>query len=219
MFNQITPMRTRSLDDIFSDFPNKDESCSIYVDGANLHCSAREIDLKIDYRELKSLFEKYMTVRSLNYFASLPSVKYQEEDIHCHARKLSKWLAHNGWRIHTNEATVKEADDGKYKIVKANVDTDLAATAVDDVHCSGRKIDRIILFSGDKDFSATVKILRRYARVTIVSNKNTLSSELKEVSDSVIYLEDLKSYIDDRRWLSHRENLHEDRKKEVETQN
>lgn len=205
--HQTTPLRVRTLGDIFSDF-RYDDATAVYVDGGNLHHGCKAIDLKLDYGELKKILESYMSLRSLNYFASLPNDAIRD-DIFNHARKLTKYLANNGWRVHESEATVSQGEDGKSRIIKANVDTDLAATAVDDIHCAGRHVSRIILVSGDKDFTGTVKILRRYARVTVLSTRKTLSVDLKEAADSIIYLDDLKTYVDNRRWVAEREALHE----------
>lgn len=211
--DQQTPlMSVRTLGDIFSDF-RYDDATAVYVDGGNLHHGCKAIDLKLDYGELKRAFESFMSLRSLNYFASLPNDSVCD-DIFNHARKLTKYLANNGWRVHESEATIIRDDEGKARITKANVDTDLAATAVDDIHCAGRHVSRIILVSGDKDFVGTLKILRRYARVTVVSTRKTLSVDLKEAADSIIYLDDLKPYVDNRRWVADREALHESKEEE-----
>lgn len=165
------------------------ERTAVYVDAANMYHSLKEADISIDFKRLKELLDTNMALRSLNYFVAINKQKSPSDGV-------VAYLETNGWRVYKKLAnTALDKKTNTTYIRKGNIDVDLAVVMVDDIHCSRGNIEHVILFSGDKDYQEAVKILRRHARVTVISTRNHLARELKSVADEVIFLDDLEPYI------------------------
>lgn len=68
-------------------------------------------------------------------------------------------------------------------------------TVLFDVDDSSRRPEKIILCSGDKDFSVALGVAgRRFGvSITVISGRNHCAEVLKDVSDEIIFVEDMVS--------------------------
>ena len=123
------------------------ESIAIFIDGPNLHSSARALGFDIDYRKLLELFgSQGRLVRAFYYTALIDDQEYSP------LRPLVDWLDYNGYTMVTKPA--KEFTDAMgHRRIKGNMDIEIAVDMME----MGRKVDHIVLFSGDGDFRRLIE--------------------------------------------------------------
>lgn len=186
--------KNKPLEEVFANF-SPQEKAVVYVDGANFFYTSKDLNVVVDYNHFKNLLNRFMSVKALNYFVAVApdSITIPETE---RVNSTITYLENNGWRIHRKIADTEKDEHGHYRIRKGNVDVDLAVTMVDEAHCSNGNIDHVILVSGDKDYEQAVKVLRRFARVTVISSESNLSRGLRLAADEVIYFEHIKQYIE-----------------------
>lgn len=163
---------------------------ALFIDGANLHATARNLGFEIDYKRLlKEFHAQGILVRAYYYTAMIDDQEYSS------LRPLVDWLDYNGFRVVTKPA--KEFIDaaGRRK-VKGNMDIELAIDALD----MAPYLDRVVLFSGDGDFRSLVNALqRRGLRVTVISSIVTqppmVADELRRQADEFIDLANMTSRV------------------------
>jgi uncharacterized LabA/DUF88 family protein len=160
---------------------------ALFIDGANLHATAKTLGFDIDYKRLLKEFEgRGSLVRAFYYTAIIEDQEYSS------VRPLTDWLSYNGYTVITK--AVKEFTDasGRRK-VKGNIDVELAVDAMD----LADQIDQMVLFSGDGDFRSLVEaVQRRGVRVTVVSTISSqppmIAAELRRKADVFIDLVELR---------------------------
>ena len=163
---------------------------ALFIDGANLHATARTLGFEIDYKRLLKEFEgRGSLLRAFYYTAIIEDQEYSS------VRPLTDWLSYNGYTVVTK--AVKEFTDasGRRK-VKGNMDIELAVDAME----LAEHIDHMVLFSGDGDFSALVEAMqRRGVRVTVVSTISTqppmVADELRRQADVFLDIVELQPKI------------------------
>ena len=166
------------------------ERIAIFIDGSNLYSAARALGFDIDYKSLLDLFSAQgRLVRAFYYTALVEDQEYSP------IRPLVDWLDYNGYTLVTKPT--KEFTDamGRRKI-KGNMDIELAI----DVMEMAKKVDHIVLFSGDGDFRRLIEAVQREAvRVSVVSTLRSsppmVADELRRQADSFIELQELAPQI------------------------
>ena len=166
------------------------ERIAIFIDGSNLYSAARALGFDIDYKSLLELFSAQgRLVRAFYYTALVEDQEYSP------IRPLVDWLDYNGYTLVTKPT--KEFTDamGRRKI-KGNMDIELAI----DVMEMAKRVDHIVLFSGDGDFRRLVEAVQRKAvRVSVVSTLRSsppmVADELRRQADAFIELQDLAPQI------------------------
>src|SRR5262245_44409350 len=146
---------------------------ALFIDGANLHATAKTLGFDIDYRRLLREFEgRGSLLRAFYYTAIIEDLEYSA------VRPLTDWLSYNGYTVVTK--AVKEFMDASgRRRVKENMDVELAVDAMN----LADKIDQMILFSGDGDFRSLVEaVQRRGVRVTVIS---TIASQPPMIADEL----------------------------------
>src|SRR6266853_2994820 len=146
---------------------------ALFIDGANVHATAKALGFDIDYKRLLTEFQSRGTlVRAFYYTAIFEDREYFS------IRPLIDWLAYNGFTVVTKPA--KEFDDGEgRRKLKRNISVELAIDAME----LADYLDQIVLFSGDGDFRALVQALKRQGvRVTVVS---TMASQPPMIADEL----------------------------------
>jgi uncharacterized LabA/DUF88 family protein len=146
---------------------------AVFIDGANLHATAKTLGFDIDY---KRLLKEYQScgdlVRAFYYTAIIEDQEYSS------LRPLIDWLDYNGYTVVT-KPTKEFVDAFGRRKVKGNMDIELA---VDAMEIAGH-IDEMVLFSGDGDFRSLVEaVQRRGVRVTVVS---TIASQPPMIADEL----------------------------------
>jgi uncharacterized LabA/DUF88 family protein len=146
---------------------------ALFIDGANLHATAKALGFEMDYRRLLKEFQgRGNLLRAYYYTAVIEDQEFSS------IRPLIDWLDYNGYTVVT-KATKEYFDASGRRRIKGSMDIELA---VDAMELAGR-VDQIVLFSGDGDFRPLVEaVQRRGVRVTVVS---TLSSQPPMIADDL----------------------------------
>jgi uncharacterized LabA/DUF88 family protein len=166
------------------------EKLALFIDGPNLYYTAKAIGLDIDFKRLLAEFNTRGSLLRAYYYTTI-----SEGDEFHSVRPLVDWLDYNGYAVTTK--LVKEYDDGDGRRKnKRNIAVDLA---IDAIEISSR-VDRIVLFTGDGDFTPLVEAMqRRGVHVTVVSTLRTkpqmIADDLRRQTDAFLDLEDLKASI------------------------
>ena len=168
----------------------KIEKIALFIDGANLHATAKSLGFEIDYKRLLSEFQlRGYLLRALYYTAVIEDHEYPS------IRPLIDWLDYNGYTVVTKVAKELVDQTGRRKI-KGNMEVELAVDAME----IAPHIDQMVLFSGDGDFHSLVEaVQRRGVRVVVVSTSSTqppmVAQELRRQADEFIDIIGLQSKI------------------------
>ncbi len=168
----------------------KKEKTAIFIDGSNLHVTARMLGFDIDYQKLLKYFQKETNViRAYYYTALLDGHEYSP------LKPLVDWLDYNGYHMTTKMAKEYLDPQGKVR-VKGTINVEFT---VDAMELSSR-INHAILFTGDSDFYSLIEALqRRGVKVTIISTLKTqppmIADKIRRKADNFIDLVDIKSRI------------------------
>jgi len=166
------------------------EKIALFIDGANLHSTARALGFDIDYKRLLQEFaSKGYLLRAHYYTAIIEDQEYSS------IRPLVDWLDYNGYRVVTKP--VKEyTDSAGRRRFKGDMDIELAVDMFDLVET----VDHIVLFSGDGNFRRLVEAVQRRGRkVTVVSTLQTqppmIADDLRRQADQFLDLASLEDKI------------------------
>ncbi len=163
---------------------------ALFIDGANLYAAARALGIDIDYKKLLSLFSnECQLVRAVYYTALI------EDQKNSPIRPLVDWLDYNGYTMVTKPAKEFTDSSGRRKI-KGNMDIEIAI----DVLEMAKKLDHVVLFSGDGDFRRLVEAVQRKGiRFTVVSTQQSappmVADELRRQADIFLDLQDMAPLI------------------------
>jgi uncharacterized LabA/DUF88 family protein len=163
------------------------ERLALFIDGANLHASAKLLGFDIDFKRLLALFgDRARLIRAM-YFTAIV-----EEQEFSPIRPLIDWLQYNGFTMVT-KPTKEFTDASGRRKVKGNMDVEIAVAAMS----LAPQLDHVVLFSGDGDFRSLVAALQqRGKRVSVVSSLLTqpamVADELRRQADQFIELGDLE---------------------------
>jgi uncharacterized LabA/DUF88 family protein len=165
---------------------SKSNHIALFIDGANLHATARTLGFDIDYKRLLKEFEGHGSLLRAFYYTAI-----SEDQEYSSLRPLTDWLSYNGYTVVTK--AVKEFTDasGRRK-VKGNMEVELA---IDAMELAGQ-IDQMVLFSGDGSFRSLVEaVQRRGVRVTVISTVSSqmIADELRRQADVFTDLAELRS--------------------------
>jgi uncharacterized LabA/DUF88 family protein len=167
---------------------NSAEKLAIFVDGQNLHFTAKGLGFNIDFKKFIAEFTaRGVLVRA--YYYTIIAEEFQT------TRPLLDWLDYNGFTVRTNLVREFNDGDGRRKY-KRNIAVELAVDALE----IAKHVDHIILFCGDGDFRRLVESIQRLGpRVTVVSSMRTkpamVAAELRRQADTFLELDDLKTSI------------------------
>ena len=167
-----------------------DERIAIFIDGANLYSTLKNLDYDIDYKQMLTLFKEKGRLICANYYTAL-----REHDDYSPIKPLMDWLDYNGYHVITKPAKTYTDRDGRSR-TKGNMDIEIVVDMIE----LAPHIDHILLFTGDGDFAAAVKaVQKRGTRVTVLSSMTTkpsmLSDELRRQADAVIELSEMGKLI------------------------
>jgi uncharacterized LabA/DUF88 family protein len=162
----------------------------LFIDGANLHATARALGFDIDYRRLLTYFQKRGTLVRASYYTAII-----EDQEYSSIRPLIDWLNYNGYTVVT-KPTKEFIDASGRRKVKGSMAVELAVDAME----LTEHIDQMVLFSGDGDFRSLVAaVQRRGVRVTVVSTIATqppmIADDLRRQADVFIDLRELQPKI------------------------
>jgi uncharacterized LabA/DUF88 family protein len=165
-------------------------TAALFIDGANLHLTAKALAFEIDYRKLLAEFQSRASVLWAFFYAAV--IEGQE---YSSIRPLLSWLGYNGFTVISKP--VKELVDatGRRK-TRASMRIEIAADAIR----LAAHLDQMVLFSGNGDFRPLIKAVQRQGvRVSVVSSVCThppmIADALRHQADAFIDLVELKTVI------------------------
>ena len=135
--------------------PSSSNKIALFIDGANLHATARTLGFDIDYKRLLKEFQSRGTLLRAFYYTVLI-----EDQEFSSIRPLIDWLDYNGYTVITKPAKAFDDGEGRRKI-KRNMHIELGVNAME----LAEHVDQIVLFSGDGDF-------RSLERFSVDVNRN-----------------------------------------------
>jgi len=162
----------------------------LFIDGANLHATAKALGFDIDYRRLLTDFQNWGTLVRAYYYTTII-----EDQEYSSIRPLIDWLNYNGYTVVT-KATKEFIDASGRRKVKGSMDIELAVDVMD----LAEQFDQMVLFSGNGDFRSLVAaVQRRGVRVTVVSTIAThppmIADDLRRKADVFIDLREFQPKI------------------------
>lgn len=167
----------------------KNDRTAVFIDGANLHSTAKALEWDVDFKKVHEYFlTKTNLVRILYYTALLEGSDFAG------IRKLTDWLDYNGYSVVTKLAKEYRNADGRTKI-KGNMDNEMTVNILR----LAKHLDRVVLFTGDGDFRYLVESIqsKEGVRVTVISTMKTrppmIADELRRQADEFIELDLLKN--------------------------
>ena len=168
----------------------KSERLALFIDGQNLHASAKELGFDIDYKLLRSEFMRRGNLVRIYYYTTL--IEDEENSV---VRPLIDWLQYNGFTVVTKPAK-QFTDSMDTRYIKGSTEVELVVDAIE----LSPHVDHIVLFSGNGNFQRLVESLQRSSvRVSVVSTVRTqpamISNGLRRKADNFIELENLKDVI------------------------
>jgi len=160
---------------------------ALFIDGANLHSTARALGVEIDYRRLLREFQHRGALLRAFYYTTLI-----EDQEFVSLRPLIDWLDYNGYTAVT-KLSKEFVDAGGRRRVKGSMNIELAVHAME----LADHIDAMFLFSGDGDFRPLLEaVQRRGVHVTVVSTLASqppmVADELRRQADAFLDLAELK---------------------------
>jgi uncharacterized LabA/DUF88 family protein len=161
---------------------------ALFIDGANLHATARALGFDIDYKRLLKEFQSRGALLRAFYYTTII-----EDQEYTSVRPLIDWLGYNGYTVVT-KPTKEFIDAGGRRKMKGSMNIELAVNAMEITD----RIDQMFLFSGDRDFRPLLEaVQRRGVHVTVVSSITSqppmAADELRRQADIFVDLAELKS--------------------------
>ena len=165
--------------------PNSNDRVAIFIDGENIHYSAKHLNMRLDYLKLcKTLAGPRRLVRSYFYTAFSTQSEGKIDFIN--------FLKLNGFKVVTKE--IKSFNDGDVstRSVRSSLDMEMAI----DVLELASSLDTVILCTGDGDFRSLVDAVGRHGvHVEVCALREMTSTDLIAGSDVYTDLAVLKDEI------------------------
>ena len=166
------------------------EKIALFINGPNLHHTARRLGFDVDFKRLLARFGQYGSLVRAYYYTVVdegggpPGIK-----------PLADWLDYNGFTVRSKLSKVTDDGQGRRKI-RRQIGVELSVDAMG----LARHVTRVFLFSGDGDLRSLVAALQRQGcQVALVSSTRTAPSmvadELRRRANAFNELDDLKDSI------------------------
>lgn len=159
----------------------------IFVDSANLFYAQRNLGWWIDWKRLLTYLTTGQELYNAFYYtAQAPSDKRTEESFHA-------YLTMSGYTVRKKPLRRIYDHDGEQIADRGNCDVELVVDAMTTTDL----YDAFVLCSGDKDFEALITHLRAIGKhITVVSEPQSISLELRNISDRYVDLSVIRSHIE-----------------------
>ncbi len=165
--------------------PSPHDRVAIFIDGENIHYSAKHLNMRLDYLKLcRKLAGPRRLVRSYFYTA----VSSQSEG----KIDFINFLRLNGFKVVIKEIKSFNEMEQNGRSVRSSLDMELAIDALE----LSPKLDSIILCTGDGDFRPLVDALgRRGLHVEICALREMTSTDLIATADRYTDLASMKDEV------------------------
>lgn len=164
---------TTKLEDTFK----AADKVAVFIDGHHTNDSSKNINLKIDWDKVSTLFRSLCRVTCINFYLStIESDKEEKVDW----KPLSDWLTHNGYKVivRTGQPLVEPSDSS---FVRRVYKTGYDAQLIVDMLSIADKVDTIALFTSNSDLCPAIEYLQsRGVTVIIFSNSLGKVKQLKQ---------------------------------------
>jgi uncharacterized LabA/DUF88 family protein len=171
----------------------------IFIDGANLHYTLRDLRFQLDYRRMLTYFRTHGTLVRAYYLTALLDYPDTPEWL----VRLIDWLEYNNFTVITKRAQrfTRFLPTGNDTIavteVKGNINVELAVEAF----YASRYCDTIVICSGNGELIPLVAFLqKRGCQVVVVSSAQTsetvIATDLVRRADLFLDLSTLRSHIE-----------------------
>ena len=164
---------------------NANDRVAIFIDGENIHYSAKHLNMRLDYLKLCSkIAGPRRLVRSYFYTA----VSNQSEG----KIDFINFLKLNGFTVVTKEIKSFNDQEGSGRSVRSVLDMEMAIDAIE----MSDHLDTVVLCTGDGDFAPLVKAIgRRGKHVEVCALREMTSTELIAAADLYTDLATMKDDI------------------------
>lgn len=150
----------------------------IFIDGPNHSEALGKAGLSMNYGSFLTKLRREFDLVSARYYSGI-----SDSVDHAGVREFLSVLSKNGYVPVTKP--VGRHPDGS---IKANLDVELAV----DMVTMAPRLDKVMLFSGDGDFTYAVDTVQRLGiHVTVCSHKPFLSAELRRQCDEFLDLKNV----------------------------
>ena len=160
---------------------------AILIDGSNTYMATRNV-FEIDWKIFRKYYSKVFGPCTIfRYYSAILTV-----DGHSELRPLIDWLDYNGYVvIQKPTKNFINAETGVTKI-KGDMDVEIV---VDMMELS-RRVDHIMLYSGDGDFVPAIRSVQKNGVfVSVVSAMSVAADELRRAADEYIDLAEMRMEI------------------------
>ena len=161
---------------------------ALFIDGANFYATCRDLDLEVDFIRLRDYFATRSNLIRAYYYTVLP------EGVETPLKRMIDFLDYNNYTVVTKPAkSFYDQSLGETR-TKGSTDMELAI----DMLTLSPYLDKVYLFSGDRDFCRLVREVQRQGiQVVAVSSLDTniLSDEMRREPDEFLDLLDIKKHI------------------------
>jgi len=165
--------------------PHPQDRVAIFIDGENIHYSAKHLNMRLDYLKLcKQLAAGRRLVRSHFYTA----VSNQSEG----KIDFVNFLKLNGFKVVTKELKSYNENETTTRNVRSSLDMELAIDVLETL----KHLDTVILCSGDGDFVPLVDAVARHGRhIEVCALREMTSTDLIAAADVYTDLASMKEEI------------------------
>ena len=170
----------------------QDERTALFIDGANLYKSARNLGFDMDYKSLLARSRENSQFVRAYYYTAMQEERGQDFSP---LRPLIDWLDYNGYTMVTKTSREFTDSQGK-KRFRGSIDIELTV----DLLTLAPRIDHAVIFTGNGDFRRAIEAAQALGvRVSVISTMKSsppmASDELRRQADLYIDLVDLEKEI------------------------
>ena len=155
----------------------------VFIDGSNIYFAQKKLGKWLDWVKVKKFLDKQYHILGYQYYVG----------IRTHDKKSQlflKKLKTIGFKVITKPVKVLIDEQGHY-IEKANFDVEITGDVLKNLH----KVDIVVLFSGDSDFTYLIKLVHEdKKKFYVFSSSRTIAWDLKLKADKYFLLEHM-SYL------------------------
>src|SRR4051794_28022604 len=175
---------------VFQIMASDGSKIALFIDGPNLHATAKALGFEVDYKRLLNEFQSRGSLVRAFYY----TIVVEDQDSFS-VRPLVDFLDYNGFTVVTKPARESIDLNGR-RNGKGNMNIELAVDAME----IAEHVDGIVLFSGNGDFRSLVQAVQRQGvHVTVVSTTSSqppmVADQLRRQCDVFSDLIELKSVI------------------------
>ena len=165
--------------------PNPQDRVAIFIDGENIHYSAKHLNMRLDYLKLCSLLAAGRRLVRSHFYTAVSNQSEGKID-------FVNFLKLNGFKVITKELKSYNENETSTRNVRSSLDMELAIDVLEMVN----HLDTVIICSGDGDFVPLVEaVARRGRHVEVCALREMTSTDLIAAADQYTDLASLKDDI------------------------